>query len=153
MSVHQSPQEMHNLVAKHIAEVRFKRPNNEFYAGHFFPTWKISTNVPVRQMPVEHRWMGVLYPDVVIVDTAKCNAPMVIAEVETAETLIQATVDDKWFYDYDCCIWLHLYVPEGHAMKAAELCLEASTSKRVLAPKGIRTYGLDDNGKIRITIT
>ena len=129
----------------------------EFVVGEQHPTWKTFANCPAKQMPVEHTGLsgssgGDLYPDIVIVNTTRCNLPLCIVEVETPETLTLETTW-KWCLDLLCCSILHLYVPEGYPLKTVDLWYRGTCAIPPLAhlPKGIRTYAFDDKGEIRVT--
>ena len=97
-------------------------------------------------MPVEHKWLGEFYPDIVIVDTARGNMPRVIAEVHTKETLTAEAVGEKWASDLSECATLYIFVPEGCAREAANLMLTYSLIARALF-----TYGFDEDGNLRVT--
>jgi len=141
-------QELHDKAVQKIAEEQFTFPGSEFTPGVFHPTWVTYTNVPKRQMPVEHRWMGTLYPDIVIVDTARSNVPMVVAEVETKDSLtLEKAIQPKWKPDMDECSILYLFVPEGCARHAATMLLDY----KVCFPTALYTYGFDDGGNLRLT--
>ena len=151
MSTKLTATELHDAVVEYLATERFSPPGGQFFPGGFYPSWRTYANSPVHQMPIPHRILGDIYPDVVIVDSERGNLPMVIIEVETEDSLNPETVCDKWLYDIECSNMLYLYVPEGTALKAAELCLESNKMHMILVPKGIRTYGRNDDGTIRIT--
>ena len=141
-------QEMHDKAVQHIAETTFNFPGGEFTPGVFHPNWVTYTNVPMQQMPVPHHWMEDLYPDVVIVDTERCNIPRVIAEVETEDTLsLENAIQGKWKPDMDECSLLYLFVPEGSARKAARMLLDY----KLCFPTALYTYGFNDDGTVRVT--
>lgn len=141
------PEELHDIAVTQIARERFFFPESEFVPGVFHPTWATYTNVPQRQMALEHKWLGKLYPDIIIVDTAKSNAPKLVAEVETEETLTLETLAQKWKLYQDECRTLYVFVPEGCAQRIADLILEY----RIAFPTALFTYGFADTGDIRIT--
>lgn len=148
MKATKSQQELHDIAVQKIAEMQFTFPNGEFTPAVFHPTWVTCTNVPKKQMPVPHHWMEDLYPDIVIVDTARCNIPRIIAEVETQDDLtFEKAVQSKWKPDLDECSILYLFVPEGTARDAAGMLLDY----RLCFPTAIYTYGFDEAGNVRIT--
>ncbi|MBI2869039.1 MAG: hypothetical protein HYX96_04350 [Chloroflexi bacterium] len=143
-----SPQELHDIAVQKIAGDLFTFPGAEFTPGFFHPAWITYTNVPARQMPVEHKWEGKIYPDLVIADTARGNVPVVIGEVETRESLnLEESIQMKWRPDMDECAILYVFVPEGCGRDAAVMVLDA----RVIFPTALFTYGFDDAGNLRLT--
>ncbi len=138
--------ELHDIAVVKIAQELFTFPRSEFVPGTFHPTWVTYTNVPEHQMPVEHRWLGEFYPDIVIVDTTRGNMPRVIAEVHTKETLTVEAVWQKWVPDLSECANLYVFVPEGCAREVANLMLEFSVT-----PNALFTYGFDEDGNLRVT--
>ena len=148
MVSNKASQELHDKAVMQIAELMFTFPNGEFTPGVFHPSWITHTNVPEQKMPVLHRWMGELYPDIVIVDTERANVPMVIAEVETKETLsLEQAIQPKWKPDMDECSMLYLFVPEGCARDAALMLLDF----KVCFPTALYTYGTSDGQTIHVT--
>ncbi len=141
-------QELHDRAIAGIIKQQFAFPNGEVVPGTFHPTWMAYSNSPKRQMPVQHRYMGDLYPDIVIADTARCNTPRLIAEVETEESLNLDTMAKKWRPNQDECRALFIFVPEGHALRAADLILEY----RIAFPSATFTYGFDEKGEVRLTL-
>ena len=141
-------QELHDRAVAEIVKQQFAFPEGEFVPGVFHPTWAAYTNVPERRMPVEHKYLGKLYPDMVVVDTARCNMPRLVAEVETEDTLVLDTLAKKWKPDQDECRTLYVFVPEGCALKAAALILEY----RIALPTALFTYGFDQGGELRLTL-
>ncbi|MBI2869978.1 MAG: hypothetical protein HYX96_09160 [Chloroflexi bacterium] len=140
--------ELHDRAVQKIAELMFTFPGQEFTPGVFHPSWVTFTNAPERKMPVKHRWMGDLYPDIVIADTEACNRPMVICEVATEDELAyEEGIQAKYKPDMDECSIFHLYVPEGSACAAADLILDY----RYAIPTALYTYGFDEKGEIRVT--
>jgi hypothetical protein len=92
--------------------------------------------------------MGELYPDIVIVDTARSNIPMVVAEVETKDGLtLEKAVQLKWKPDMDESSILYVFVPEGCARDTAIMLLDY----KVCFPTALYTYGFDNGGNLRLT--
>lgn len=137
--------ELHDIAVARIAST-FSFPRNEFFPGASYPTWKTYTNVPERKMPVEHKWKGLLYPDIVVADSVRSNVPMVNAEVETEDSLTMEQVEN-WKYLQDTCRTLYVFVPEGAAKRAVNLIFQY----RNCMPTLLRTYGFDDLWNLRIT--
>ncbi len=148
MNSNQVSKELHDIAVTKIAQEMFTFPRSEFVPGTFHPTWVTYTNVPEHQMPVEHAWKGELYPDIVIVDTARGNMPRVIAEVETKEEAltVEEAVEKRWAPDLNECSNLYVFVPEGCAREVANLMLEFSVT-----PNALFTYGFDNEGNLRLT--
>ncbi|MBI2868547.1 MAG: hypothetical protein HYX96_01825 [Chloroflexi bacterium] len=143
-----SAQNLHDIAVARIAEMLFTYPNGEFTPGLFHPSWITYTNVPKKQLPVPHHWMGELYPDIVIADKDRANVPMIIAEVETAEDLtLEGCLQSRWKPDKDECGVLYTFVPEGYAAAAARLVV----SYKFVFPTAIWTYGVNEKGEVRIT--
>ena len=83
-----------------------------------------------------------------IVDTARGNVPMIIAEVETRDSLnLKEAIQFKWRPDMDECSILYVFVPEGCGRDAAIMILDA----KVIFPTALFTYGFDDAGNLRLT--
>ena len=141
-------QVLHDRAVQQIAEDLFTFPNSEFTPGVFYPTWVTYTNIPKRQMPVLHKWEGEIYPDIVIVDTARGNVPMVIGEVETKDSLnFEEAVQCRWRPDTDECSILYVFVPEGCGCDTAVMILNT----KVCFPTALFTYGFDNAGNLRLT--
>ncbi len=150
-------QELHDRAVQKIAEWLFSFPGSEFTPGSFHPTWVTYTNVPKQLMPIPMSLgaitvgrftMGELYPDIVIVDSTRGNMPMVIAEVETKDTLTyEKAFTLKWKPDMDECARLYVFVPEGCGRDAAIMILDY----KVRFPTALYTYGFDDAGNLRLT--
>jgi hypothetical protein len=140
--------EVHDLAVAQIAKSLLTFNDGEVYPGARHPTWATFTNAPVRQVPVEHRWAGLLWPDILVVDTARSHLPRLIAEVETKETLTEESVD-RWALEMEECPLLYLFVPEGTAIQAADLLLEFGSVVGI--PRALYTYGVDDLWRIRLT--
>ncbi len=142
-------EEKHDLAVSHIAREVFTFPGGELKPGVLRPTWRTYTNVPQRQMPIQHVWEGEFYPDIVIADTARCNTPMIVAEVEDEDSLTEEVVVAKWRLDVGMCPIFYLFVPEGCAKKAANLCLDFRAVMHI--PHGFYTYGFDKEWNFRLT--
>ena len=141
-------QELHDKAVQQIAKLMFTFQGAEFTPGVFHPSWVTYTNVPERQMPVPHRWLDDLYPDIVIVDTERCNIPKVIAEVETEDSIsLEGAIQPKWKPDMDECFTLYLFVPEGCARDTARMILDY----KVCFPTSLYTYSFSDGGTVRLT--
>ena len=54
----------------------------------------------------------------------------------------------KWRPNQDECRALYVFVPEGHALRAADLILEY----RIAFPSATFTYGFDEKGEVRLTL-
>ncbi|MFC2031876.1 hypothetical protein ACFLUS_00655 [Chloroflexota bacterium] len=140
--------ELHDKAVQKIAEELFTFENSEFAPGVFYPTWVTYTNAPKRQMSVKHKWLDDLYPDIVIVDAARGNVPMVIAEVETMEAMtLEKAIQPKWRPDMDECPVLYIFVPEGSAREACIMTLDY----KICYPSAWYTYAFDDEGNLRLT--
>ena len=99
-------------------------------------------------MPVPHRWLDDLYPDIVIVDTERCNVPRVIAEVEAEDSIsLEKAIQPKWKPDMDECSILYIFVPEGYARRTAKMLLDY----KVCFPTALYTYGFHSDGTVRVT--
>ncbi len=142
-------EEKHDLAVSHIARELLTFPGGEIQPSVFRPTWRTYINVPHRQMPIQHVRLGEFYPDVVIVDTARCNAPMIVAEVEDEDSLTEEVLDAKWKLDGEMCFTFYLFVPEGCARKTANLILDFRQAMRV--PRALYTYGFDKEWNFRLT--
>jgi hypothetical protein len=140
---------LHDSAVAQIARSMFSFPNGEVYPGLINPTWGTFTNVPERQMPVHHRWEGTLWPDIVMVDTARSNSPRLIVEVETEETINEVTLDRVWKLDMDECPIFYLFVPAGTATKTAELLLKFRGMCKI--PRALYTYEFDDLYNVVVT--
>lgn len=141
-------QALHDKAVAEIAKQQFTFADGEFVPGVFHPTWVTYTNVPRGRMPVQHRYLSELYPDIVVVDTARCNVARLIAEVETEDTLTLETLAQKWRPDQDECRSLYVFVPERCALRAADLILDY----RIAFPTALFTYGFDEKGELRLTL-
>ncbi|MDD9207223.1 hypothetical protein PU560_12210 [Georgenia sp. 10Sc9-8] len=147
---HQSISEaLHNSAVQQIAAGMFSFANGEVYPGHVNPTWATYTNAPERTMPVEHRWEGTLWPDIVVVDTAAANRPRLIVEVETEESISEETLDRKWKLDADESSIYYLFVPSGTAFKTAELLLKFRSVCKI--PRLLYTYEFDELYRVHVT--
>lgn len=142
-------EQKHDLAVRMIARELFTFSGGEIQPGIFHPTWVTYVNVPQQEMPIEHMWAGEIYPDILIVDIAKGNAPRIAAEVETEETLESLDTFDKWKYVLDECKWFYLFVPEGYARKVANLILKYRTAMSV--PRALYTYGFDAMWNLKLT--
>ena len=148
MAGNKSSQELHAEAVQKIAEELFTFPDSQVTPGVFHPTWVTYTNAPKQQMPIQHRWMGELHPDIVIVDTAQSNRPMLIAEVATKEDLtMEKALQARWKPDMDECSIFYVIVPEGCARQASNMILDT----KLCYPTALFTYGFDDDGNLRLT--
>ena len=139
---------LHDRAVAEIVKELFTFPDSQIAPGMFRPTWATYTNVSTRQMPVMHQFLGEIHPDIVIVDTARCNLPRLIAEVETKESLtIEKAIQGKWIPDCTQCGIFYAFVPEGCALAAAEMIMDT----KVCIPTALYTYAFDNEGKLRLT--
>ena len=140
--------ELHDNAIQAIVKELFTFPGSQVAPGMFRETWVTYTNVPKRQMPVDHQFLGEIYPDIVIADTAKCNLPRLIAEVETEDTLtLEKAIQAKWSPDTTVCGIFYLFVPEGCARKAAAMIL----NYKICFPTALFTYAFDKGEQLRLT--
>lgn len=149
MSIVTPTTNLHDSAVSQIARSMFSFANGEVYPGLIKPTWGTYTNAGERQMPVHHRWEGTLWPDIVIVDTARDNSPRLIVEVETEETINEVTLDRVWKLDMDECPIFYLFVPAGSATKTAELLLKFRGMCKI--PRALYTYEFDDLYNVVVT--
>jgi len=150
MSIVSPSSTLHDTAVLQIARSMFSFANGEVYPGHINPTWGTYTNVGGEQnMPVHHRWEGTLWPDIVMVDTARANSPRLIVEVETEETINETTLDRVWKLDMDECPIFYLFVPAGTATKTAELLLKFRGMCKI--PRALYTYEFDDLYNVVVT--
>lgn len=142
-------QSLHDQAVQQIAAKMFHFSNGEIFPGNVNPTWATYTNAPRRTMPIEHRWEGTLWPDIVVVDTARANLPRLIVEVETEETINEQTLDKIWKLDTDESANFYLFVPRGFAYKASELLLKYRGMCKL--PRALYTYEFDDMFQVQVT--
>ncbi len=148
MSDKQLKQAVHDQAVSKIAELLFTFPGQEFTPAVFHPSWVTYTNAPEHKMPVPHHWAGELYPDIVVVDSARSNVPVIIGEVETKDTLfLEEAFQLKWKPDKDECSVLYVFVPAGTARDVANLILDY----KFCFPTAMYTYDLDDKGNLKLT--
>jgi hypothetical protein len=149
MSIVTPTTNLHDSAVSQIARTMFSFANGEVYPGLINPTWGTYTNVGEKRMPVHHRWEGTLWPDIVMVDTAKDNSPRLIVEVETEDTINEVILDRVWKLDMDECPIFYLFVPAGTATKTAELLLKFRGMCKV--PRALYTYEFDDLYNVVVT--
>jgi hypothetical protein len=150
MSIISPSSTLHDTAVSQIARSMFSFANGEVYPGLINPSWGTYTNVGGQQnMPVHHRWEGTLWPDIVMVDTARANSPRLIVEVETEETINETTLDRVWKLDMDECPIFYLFVPAGTATKTAELLLKFRGMCKI--PRALYTYEFDDLYNVIVT--
>jgi hypothetical protein len=150
MSIISPSSTLHDTAVSQIARSMFSFANGEVYPGLINPTWGTYTNVGGEQnMPVHHRWEGTLWPDIVMVDTARANSPRLIVEVETEDTINETTLDRVWKLDMDECSIFYLFVPAGTATKTAELLLKFRGMCKI--PRALYTYEFDDLYNVIVT--
>lgn len=150
MSIITPTSNLHDSAVEQIARSMFSFANGEVYPGLVKPTWGTYTNVGgQKNMPVEHRWEHTLYPDIVVVDTARDNSPRLIVEVETEDTITEETLDRVWKLDMDECPIFYLFVPAGTATKTAELLLKFRGMCKI--PRALYTYQFDELYNVVVT--
>jgi hypothetical protein len=142
-------QSLHDQAVQQIAARMFHYANGEVFPGNMNPTWATYTNAPRKTLPLKHRWEGTLWPDILVVDTARSNLPRLIVEVETAETVTEAVLDKKWKLDTDESANFYLFVPRGFAYQAAELLLKYRGMCKL--PRALYTYEFDDLFQVQVT--
>ena len=98
-----------------IAEDRFPFPNEEF------PNYRTYVNVPEPSMAIEFGEAGGerMFPDIVVVEYPG-NYPVIVAQVETRETLTRAQAERVWRRLQTAEAPLNLYVPAGLAGNAKD---------------------------------
>ena len=104
----------HNKAVADIARERFGFPTERYR------DLKTYTNVPERTMGVAMDDEQVAYPDIVVVKNPE-NQTKILGEVETAETVNDATARTRW-RPFSELAPLYLYVPVGSADAAQKLC-------------------------------
>lgn len=142
-------QSLHDSAVQQIAAKMFHYANGEVYPGNVNPTWATYTNAPRKTLPIKHRWTGTLWPDIVLVDTARANLPRLIVEVETEDTITEETLDTKWKLDTDESANFYLFVPRGCAYAASELLLKFRGVTKL--PRALYTYEFDDLYRVEVT--
>jgi NAD-dependent dihydropyrimidine dehydrogenase PreA subunit len=100
---------------REIARTRFQFPNDQF------PDYQTHTNVPQPTMAIEFGGAGVnqTFPDIVVVEYPG-NYPVMIAQVETAETLTREQAERVWSRLEMKDAPLDIYVPAGLAARAKD---------------------------------
>lgn len=140
---------IHDLVATQIAKKMLSWRNGELYPGYENPGIATYVNVPEPKVAIEHNWEGSLYPDIVVADPMRSMAPRLVAEVETAETINEITLDRVWKLNMDVCPNFYLFVPEGFAEQTADLLMEFRTMTNL--PRALYTYSYDELYRVRLT--
>ncbi len=97
-----------------IAGSRFGFPTPEY------PDYMTHVNEPHRSIGVQMSDGAVAYPDIVVVQHPENNTE-IVAEVETDETVGEATARYEWL-PYSHLATLYLYVPVGKGDEAQALC-------------------------------
>ncbi len=127
MPVKYLQEQRHQGTVAEIARVKFPFPNAEH------PDMETLTNEPRRAISVgEHNGKPV-YPDIVVVRRPG-QWLLLMAEVETADTINDDTAQNKWL-PASLVGDLLIYVPAGHVPETKKLC-----KKHGIKPKGIRTW-------------
>jgi hypothetical protein len=107
-------------------EVMFSRAFRDIVKARFdFPTkthadFKTYVNYPERTMGVRMSGGDVAYPDVVVVQHPQ-NFTKIVAQIETNETISEATARHEW-RPYSELAPLYVYVPVGKGDEALSLC-------------------------------
>jgi hypothetical protein len=140
---------VHDVAVQQIAHTMLSWRNGEVFPGYKNPGLGTFTNCPERTMPVEHNWEGTLWPDIVVADSSRANAPRLVAEVETEETLNERSLDKVWKLAMDVCPNFYLFVPSGAALESADLLLEFRTMTNL--PRALYTYSFDPLWRIQLT--
>ncbi len=126
---------LHRRAVQDIAKARFAFPTEQFR------DYKTYVNHPARTMGVQMSDSSVAYPDIVVVQHPENNT-RILGEVETAETVREASARYEWL-PFAQLAPLYLYVPVGQGDEARELCKRFG-----VAVVGIRTWrylpGYDD---------
>ena len=110
-----------------IARVKFPFPNPEH------PDYETIVNESQPKLSVGKDGARDLFPDIVVVRRPG-QWLLMMAEVETAETVTDESALDDWL-PYSKCGDLLIYVPAGCAPEAKRLC-----KKHGISPMGIRTW-------------
>lgn len=144
-----APATAHDSAVAQIARNLLSFQNGLVFPRGHHPTWATYTNAPARQVSLHHNWEGMLWPDIVVVDTARSNAPCLVAEVETSDTLNETVLDRVWKLDMDVCPNFYLFIPDGAAMETSELLMEFRTMTGL--PRAMWTYSFDPLWRIILT--
>ena len=110
-----------------IARVKFPFPNEAN------PGMDTLTNVPARSISVGKHDGRDLYPDIVVVRRPG-QWLLMMAEVETSDTITDETAITKWLPESRLGDLL-IYVPAGHVQETKKLL-----RKHGIKPKAIRTW-------------
>jgi NAD-dependent dihydropyrimidine dehydrogenase PreA subunit len=103
-----------------IAEDRFKYPNDAF------PDYQTHVNLPEPSMAISFGGGGgqQLYPDILVVEHPG-NYPVLVAQVETRETLTREQAERVWSRLETAEAPLDVYVPAGLAVRAKDFARAA----------------------------
>jgi len=139
----------HDSAVQQIAAKMLSFVNGEVHPGNVNPSWGTYTNCPEKKISLTHRWEGILWPDIVMVDTTRSNLPRLVAEVETEDTINETTLDRKWKVNQDECPIMYLFVPRGTGYQTSELLLKYRRVCKV--PRAVFTYEFDPLYQVLIT--
>jgi hypothetical protein len=117
----------HTGAVAEIARVKFPFPSPEH------PDFETVVNEPAPKLSVGNDRGKDLFPDIVVVRRPG-QWLLMMAEVETAETVNDESAENEWL-PYSKCGDLLIYVPQGCAPEAKRLC-----KKHGVKPMGIRTW-------------
>ena len=123
---------------QHIAEDRFKFPNDAF------PDYQTHVNLPEPSMAMSFGGGGgqQVYPDILVVEHPG-NYAVLVAQVETRETLTRAQAERVWSRLESVEAPLDVYVPAGLAVRAKDFA-RAAGIKHVR----FRTWRYSPNGVV-----
>ena len=122
---------LHDWLVGAIAELRFNYPNRRH------PDWTCFTNTASERMVGLDTGNGIVYPDIVVVDSRDYVRLLGEVEVFTGITRTEAL---QWAEYADLCPYLFLYVPEGYEELTADYLTENRTEIA-----GLRTYDFEDS--------
>lgn len=135
--------DVHDRVARHIADTRFPFPDQTDWPD----TYRTIVNAGEPSYGIEIDG-EVVFPDIVIVDDTNS-----LREMGEVETRVSPTHVDRWramskslpFNEQDNCYSLFVYVPEGLQEQTASL-LEAND----IPYAGVRAYRIAEDGAVRV---
>ena len=123
---------LHDLLVEAIANRRFRYPNSRH------PEWDAFTNTTAERTKGVDTGDGIVYPDIVVVNSQ--NRVALLGEVETFTSITRNEALQWTEYAGLCSGGFYLYVPDGYEDTTIQYIRENNT--RIA---GLRTYDLQDS--------